>query len=225
MTRNGSATAALRDRRLKRARSVREIPWSGASLLRSTLLDVVNRYCDGKWTVVEALSSAVAHFDALVDLNDPDAYYGLSGKGSAQGWGAPSAIGIQLATPGARVIALLGDGNFMFTSSAVYLAARLQLPMIFVLADNRGWAHSRGTGPGRGGIQSGSPHPYPDEALASMGWLFDEAPIDYVALAQSLGLQSRRAASIEELTAALDEAGNSRRPWLIDVITEGDDPK
>ncbi len=225
VTRNAGGTAALRERRLTRAQGLRETPWSGPSLLRSTLLDVVNQYCDGKWTVVEALSSAVAHFDALVDLDDPDAYYGLSGKGSAQGWGAPSAIGVQLAKPGARVIALLGDGNFMFTSSAVYLAARLQLPMIFVLADNRGWAHSRGTGPGRGGIQSGSPHPYSDEALASMGWLFDEAPIDYVALAQSLGLQSRRAASIEELTAALDEAGNSRRPWLIDVITEGDDPK
>jgi thiamine pyrophosphate-dependent acetolactate synthase large subunit-like protein len=225
LTRNQNVTEKLRDRRLKRAQAVRDIPWSGPSLLRSTVLDVVNRYCAGEWTVLEALSSAVAHFDALVDLNDPDAYYGLSGKGSAQGWGAPSAIGVQLARPGARVIALLGDGNFMFTSSAVYLAGRLHLPMIFVVVNNSGWAHSRGTGPGRGGIQSGSPHPYPDDALASMGWLFDDAPIDYGALARSLGLRTSRASSADELTAALREAGDAREPWLIDVITEGDDPK
>ncbi len=147
VARNQAATAKLRERRLERAQAVRDIPWSGPSLLRATVVDVVNRYCAGTWTVIEALSSAVAHFDALFDLDDPDGYYGLSGKGSAQGWGAPSAIGVQLAQPDARVIALLGDGNFMFTSSSVYLAARLNLPMIFVLVNNRGWAHSRGTGP------------------------------------------------------------------------------
>ena len=223
--RNAGATAILRKRRLDRAEALRKTPWTGASLLRSTLVDTVYKYCEDRWIVVEALSSAVAHFDALFELNDPHAFYGLSGKGSAQGFGAPSAIGVQMANPSKRVISLLGDGNFMFTSSSVYLAARLKLPMIFVLANNNGWAHSRGRGPGNGGIQTGSPVPYPDAALASMGWLFDDLPIDYGAVARSFGLRAGRATSAADLTALLQEAGRSTEPWLIDVVTEGDDPE
>jgi thiamine pyrophosphate-dependent acetolactate synthase large subunit-like protein len=210
--RNRAATAALRAARLQAAARVRATPWDGSSVLRSALIDVVHQRCGAEWIVVDALTSAVTHFDALYELDDPRAYHGLSGKGSAQGWGAPSAIGVQLGSPGKRVVCLLGDGNLMFTSSSLYLAGKMKLPMVFVLVNNGGWAHIRNALSGGG---------YDDDELRAMGWLFD---VDYCALARSFGLTAARATTAAELASLLEGATASDEPWLIDTITEGDDP-
>ena len=211
--RNQTATDALRAARLRAADVVRAIPWDRPSVLRSALIDVVHQQYGADWIVVDALTSAVTHFDALYELTDPRAYHGLSGKGSAQGWGAPSAIGVQIASPGKRVVCLLGDGNLMFTSSSIYLAGKMKLPMVFVLVNNGGWAHIRGAMAGQ---------VYDDDDLRAMGWLFD---VDYCALAQTFGLRSARATTAAELAAALAVSAATDEPWLIDTVTEGDDPR
>ena len=211
--RNQAVTDALRAQRLRAADAVRAIPWDRPSVLRSALIDVVHQQCGADWIVVDALTSAVTHFDALYELADPRAYHGLSGKGSAQGWGAPSAIGVQIASPGERVVCLLGDGNLMFTSSSIYLAGKRKLPMVFVVVNNGGWAHIRGAMAGAD---------YDEDDLRAMGWLFD---VDYAALAQTFLLRYARATTATELAAALAVAVASDEPWLIDTLTEGDDPQ
>jgi len=211
LARNRAATAELRERRLQAAETVRAMPWDRPSVLRSALIDVARREC-GDWIVVDALTSAVTHFDALFEIDDPARYHGLSGKGSAQGWGAPSAIGVQIASPGKRVICLLGDGNLMFTSSSIYLAGAMRLPMIFVIVNNGGWAHIRGA------MRNEN---YSDDDLRAMGWLFD---VDYAALAQAFGLRTARATTVAELATLLAQARATDEPWLIDTVTEGDDP-
>jgi thiamine pyrophosphate-dependent acetolactate synthase large subunit-like protein len=213
---NRSRAAFVRARRLERAAELRALPRNGPAVLPSALIDVVHRRCGADWIVVDALTSAAQHFDLLYELDDPRRYHTISGKASAQGWGAPTAIGVQIASPQQRVVALLGDGNFMFSSSSVYLAARLKLPIVFVIVNNGGWASVRSS------IRMGSAEPYPDEHLAALGWLFDECPIDYVKYAESLGLSAGRATTAAELALLLEAADTSRRPWLIDVVTEGD---
>jgi benzoylformate decarboxylase/acetolactate synthase-1/2/3 large subunit len=210
--RNRAATAQVRARRLEAAERVRALSSERPAVLRSALIDVAHRQCGSDWIVVDALTSAVTHFDALYEIDDPARYHGLSGKGSAQGWGAPSAIGVQIASPDKRVLCLLGDGNLMFTSSSIYLAGSMRLPMIFVIVNNGGWAHIRGA------MRNEN---YTDDDLRAMGWLFD---VDYGALAKSFGLRTARATSAAQLEAALAQARASDEPWLIDTVTEGDDP-
>ena len=213
LARNSAATAELRARRLEAAEKVRALSSDRPAVLRSQLIDVVHgQFGASDWIVVDALTSAVAHFDALFEIDGPLRYHGLSGKGSAQGWGAPSAIGVQIASPGKRVLYLLGDGNLMFTSSSIYLAGAMRLPMIFVIVNNGGWAHIRGAM--RNAV-------YTDDDLRAMGWLFD---VDYGALAQTFGLHTARATSASELAALLAQARASDEPWLIDTVTKGEDP-
>ena len=63
----------------------------------------------------------------------------LAHRGSALGWGLPAAVGAALADPGRRVLALQGDGSFVFGAPALWTAAHEGLPLALVVADNGGY--------------------------------------------------------------------------------------
>jgi acetolactate synthase-1/2/3 large subunit len=69
-----------------------------------------------------------------------DLYFGSS-SASGLGWGAGAALGAKLARPGRPVIAVLGDGAYMFSNpAAVHHASALhELPILFVIMNNGMW--------------------------------------------------------------------------------------
>ena len=56
------------------------------------------------------------------------------------GFGLPAAVGVALARPAARVIALVGDGSAMYSIQALWSAVQLKLAMTFVILNNRRYA-------------------------------------------------------------------------------------
>ena len=48
-------------------------------------------------------------------------------------------FGIQVAQPERRVVAVLGDGSAMYSIQALWTAANLMLPLVFVIANNGGY--------------------------------------------------------------------------------------
>ncbi len=70
----------------------------------------------------------------------PDLYFGSS-SASGLGWGAGAALGAKLARPDSPVMAVLGDGAYMFSNpAAVHHAAALhELPVLFVIMNNNMW--------------------------------------------------------------------------------------
>jgi acetolactate synthase I/II/III large subunit len=70
----------------------------------------------------------------------PDLYFGSSAA-SGLGWGAAAALGAKLARPDRSVIAVVGDGAYMFSNPvAVHHAAALHdLPVLFVVMNNAMW--------------------------------------------------------------------------------------
>ena len=69
----------------------------------------------------------------------PQTYFGLSGGGL--GFSGGMALGAKLARPGSRVVQIVGDGGFHFsTPSSVYaVAQQYDLPVFTVVLDNGGW--------------------------------------------------------------------------------------
>ncbi len=69
-----------------------------------------------------------------------DLYFGSS-SASGLGWGAGAALGAKLARPQSPVIAVLGDGAYMFSNpAAVHHASALHdLPVLFVVMNNAMW--------------------------------------------------------------------------------------
>jgi len=70
----------------------------------------------------------------------PDLYFGSS-SASGLGWGAGAALGAKLARPHSPVLAVLGDGAYMFSNPAAvhHASAVHELPVLFVVMNNGMW--------------------------------------------------------------------------------------
>jgi acetolactate synthase-1/2/3 large subunit len=86
----------------------------------------------------EGISNYHTIFDHL-ELSRPGAMF-TSGGGSL-GWNGGAAIGGKLAHPDKTVIALTGDGSYMFSvpSSVHWMARRYGAPFLTVIYNNGGW--------------------------------------------------------------------------------------
>src|SRR5262249_45063482 len=60
---------------------------------------------------------------------------------SSLGWNGGAAIGVKLANPAATVVALTGDGSYMFSqpSTVHWMARKYRTPFLQVVYNNRGW--------------------------------------------------------------------------------------
>src|SRR5207253_3818390 len=79
-------------------------------------------------------------FPEYCSFEAPDLYFGSS-SASGLGWGAGAALGAELARPDRQVVAVTGDGAYMFSNpAAVHHAAALHdLPVLFVVMNNGMW--------------------------------------------------------------------------------------
>ena len=150
--------------------------------------------------VEEAPSSRGAMHDHLPILT-PDSFYTCASGGL--GHGLPAAIGIALARPGEKVIALLGDGSAMYAIQGLWTAAQLALPISFIIVNNGRY-----------------------EALVGFGRRFGlnrtigtELPgIDFVGLAEAQGIAAMRVEHADALDAALTDTLTSKVPNLVEVV-------
>ncbi|MCC7346628.1 MAG: thiamine pyrophosphate-binding protein [Variibacter sp.] len=114
------------------------------------------------------------------------------GRSGVVGYGVGGAMAARLAFPGRPVILLSGDGAFTFNVADIEAAARQKLPFVAVVADDEGWGITR----------VGHVRQFGEAISSSLG------PIDFAALARSLGARGVPAADpaalARELSAALD---------------------
>jgi acetolactate synthase-1/2/3 large subunit len=74
-----------------------------------------------------------------VKRTKPQSYVGLAGGGL--GFSGGMALGLKLARPGRRIVQVIGDGGFHFSSpDSVYaVAQQYEIPIFTVVLDNGGW--------------------------------------------------------------------------------------
>ena len=119
----------------------------------------------------------------------------LAHRGSALGWGLPAAVGAALADPGRRVLALQGDGSFVFGAPALWTAAHEGLPLALVVADNGGYEILRAGLEGMTGRPEGD---WPGLALR-------EPSLDVAAICRGFGAPAARADRAADLPEALHD--------------------
>jgi benzoylformate decarboxylase len=117
------------------------------------------------------------------------------------GFGLPAAIGVGLASD-RKVIALLGDGSAMYTAPALWSAVDNHVNVSFVILNNRRYA--------------ALDHFAKVFAMNAMPGT-QIAGIDFVKLAESMGLEARRAVSPGELDAALVWSFANAGPTLVEL--------
>ncbi len=88
------------------------------------------------------LNEAIRHSLAVMNhlpRNEPKTLFGAAGGGL--GYSGGMSLGIRLANPSKRVVQIVGDGGFHFsTPTSVYAVAQAEaLPIFTVVLDNGGW--------------------------------------------------------------------------------------
>ena len=136
-------------------------------------------------------------------FRDAKSYFGLASGGI--GFAVAGAVGIHLATPERPCVALIGDGSAMYNVQALWTAAHLDLPITYVIANNRSYRILK------------------DRLLAFhgddnfTGMDFQSPRIDFVGLAESMGVSAHRVERAADLGDAVRESIATGRPRLLDV--------
>ncbi|OKH71454.1 hypothetical protein EB72_23340 [Mycobacterium sp. SWH-M1] len=137
----------------------------------------------------------------------------LTLTGGAIGYGLPAAIGAAIAAPHRPVLALQADGSAMYTISALWTHARENLDVTTVIFDNGAYDILRIELQRVGATGGTEPGPKARELL-DLG----SPAIDFVKIAEGLGVPGRRVSTAEEFAAALADALAEPGPHLIDAV-------
>jgi benzoylformate decarboxylase len=161
--------------------------------------------------IVEEAPTTAAQLHTFLRVRHPLQAFGLSSGGL--GFALPGAIGMALGNPGRRVVALLGDGSAMYAIQGLWTAAHLNLPVSFVIANNRSYRIIK-------------------ERLIALrdsdhfiGMDLSNPFLDFPDLATGMGVASRSVARHDQLAEALQWAFAGEGPNLLDVqISSGYEP-
>lgn len=156
--------------------------------------------------IVDDALTTGASLPTFMHLRDRFAYFGDVSGGI--GWAIAAAVGIQLALPERKVIALLGDGSAMYSIQALWTAAHQKLPTVFVVFNNGGYRI----------IKQRLKLFHSTERFIGMD--FVDPAIEFAALARSLGMRAHRIDTGDEFGAAYRDALAAREPVLLEVIVD-----
>jgi benzoylformate decarboxylase len=141
------------------------------------VLQMIDALPDDAIVVDEALTAS-RHVPALLRYRERFGYHAMASGGI--GWGLAASVGVSLAHPGRPVACLTGDGSAMYTIQALWTAAHHRLPLNVVLVNNGGYRIIK-------------------QRLLSfhgsrrfVGMDFADPPVDFSALAASMGVESVR---------------------------------
>jgi 3D-(3,5/4)-trihydroxycyclohexane-1,2-dione acylhydrolase (decyclizing) len=133
---------------------------------------------------------------------------------SCMGYEIAGGLGVKLAKPAREVVVMLGDGSYLMLNSEIATSVMLNLKLIVIVLDNRGFGCISRLQQACGGAPFNNMW---DDCLQGP----DGAPvIDFAAHARSLGAEAEHVRSIGELEQALIRARAAKRTYLIAIDTD-----
>jgi len=159
--------------------------------------------------VDEGATSSVLLFDLLATA-PPHSLLTLTG--GAIGYGMPCAAGAAIACPDRKVISLQADGSAMYTLQALWTQARESLDVTTLLCSNRSYRILQIELHRAGVTQPGATA----RALTDL----TAPPLDWVKLAEGMGVPAVRVESAEGLVRELEIALAEPGPRLLEVMVQ-----
>jgi len=176
-------------------------PQNGATLTSAYACQVLSELLRAGDAIVEEAPSARPTMQQYLPMNEPDQFFTCASGGL--GHGLPAAVGVAIARPGQRVVALLGDGSAMFAIQGLYSAARLGVPVLFLVLNNGSY---------RSLVEfaryGGSDAPQ---------WTRLDG-MNFVAIAEGFGVRAMRVVQPSDLRPSLEAALRHTAPALIEIV-------
>jgi thiamine pyrophosphate-dependent acetolactate synthase large subunit-like protein len=146
-------------------------------------------------------------------------YLGYDGGGGV-GSGPGMTVGAALALEGSGyvTVGIMGDGEFIGASTALWTAAHYRIPMLIIVANNRSYFTDE--------IQQETVARQRQRSVQNrwIGQRMDDPPIDMAGIARNLGIDAE--GPIEKASDLLDalrrgfEAVEAGKPFLVDVLVD-----
>jgi acetolactate synthase-1/2/3 large subunit len=134
-------------------------------------------------------------------------HYVTCGYQDNLGFGFNSALGVKVAHPDKAVVAVTGDGGFLFGVQELATAVQHQVNLVTVVLNNSAF----------GNVRRDQLERYGGRLLGA-----DLVNPDFVRLAESFGVLGARVHSPEELRPVLQRALTADRPYIIEVVCPRD---
>jgi benzoylformate decarboxylase len=198
------AHRAARDQLARKAESQRAArpmtPLTAMSAIAKILPDNIA-------VIEEAVTTTNTTFERLGALKNTTGYFGHRGWGL--GWGLGCSIGVRLAWPDRPVLALLGDGAALYGIQGLWTAVHYKIPVTFVICNNAQYQILK-----IGAVQMGL-----EQARRGrfVGMDITDPEIDFVGLAQSLGVRAERIAEPDQLSDLVRQSLAADEPRLFDI--------
>jgi benzoylformate decarboxylase len=130
-------------------------------------------------------------------------------QGGGLGWGMPVAAGLSLGRDREPVLCVVGDGAALYAPQVLWTAARERLPVVFAVVNNRQYLILKQSLRERGGESA-----HRDRYVATD---LDDPPVDFVALARSLGVDATLVDSAADVGEVVRAAFDEGRPHLLEL--------
>ena len=155
--------------------------------------------------VVADAGTPCPYFSAFYEFRQPGRHFITNRAHGALGYALPAAVGAQIGRPGAKCVAIMGDGSFGFASGELETVARLGLPIAMVVIANGtfGWI--------KAGQKAG---------FAGRYFSVDFTPGQHARIAEAYGIRAWRVEDPADLRPALAAALEAGAPSLVDVVTQ-----
>ncbi|GKQ51841.1 thiamine pyrophosphate-binding protein [Bradyrhizobium sp. Ce-3] len=215
----GKKLAAAKLATVEQAKLDATIGWDASPITTARLCaELYSQIKDEDWSLV-GTSIGLSWPHRLWNFTKPYQWNGLAGGGGV-GYTLPASLGAALANKrhGRLTVAIGGDGDFMFVPSTLWTAAHHQIPLLYIVHNNRAYhqeymylqamAARHGRGITNADIGTTLKDPFVDYATVAKGFgVYGEGPIsDPNALAPAL----KRAIAMVK----------SGQPALLDVVMD-----
>jgi benzoylformate decarboxylase len=166
-------------------------------------------------TVVDEAVTNDPYVRAFHRVAEPGRF--LYSRGGGLGWGVPAALGVCLAAGRQPVVAVTGDGSFLYSPQALWTAVREDLPVVTVVLNNRGYLILRrilsdmreGRAPGNRQAARGR--------SGFVGMDIAGPDVDLLAVAEGFGAAAVRVGKLSDVGDAVSAALSARRPFLVEI--------
>ena len=150
--------------------------------------------------------------EQLIQFGGQDKQY-FSNSGRALGWGLAASFGVKLAHPDRPVVAVIGDGSFLFSGpQPLWSFARYRVPVTIMVLNNRSYNNERNRIWYTGGRQF--------KTGRDMVCYLGDPDIDFTKMAASFGVEGEEVKEPSSVRPALERAKRANiegRPYLLDV--------
>jgi acetolactate synthase I/II/III large subunit len=203
LTRHLTHLPATRPDRVEHSRALKERVAANVSVLGPQLgfLRAIRDVLPDDGVLIDELTQVGYSARAAYEARKPRTFIS-SGYQGTLGWGVATALGAKHALGDVPVVALSGDGGFMFNVQELSTAVRHRIPIVAIVFNDGAY----------GNVRNMQKSLYGNRLIGT-----DLANPDFVQLAESFGITGRRVADPEGLRRALEQSLAANEPALIEV--------